>query len=124
MEYSPSKFPDGDPESGRRSIALTLAADLAPRLFEKNSYEVWMQIVAWKLAQENVKKRDVAEDLAFQDYLDSGEVRDSSWVYEMEMAVNGDARKVLAKVFAIAKKILLDGNGPAKFVPGTEQSYS
>ena len=124
MEKQSNRYPDSDPELGKRSIALTLAGDLAPRQLGKPSYEIWMQIVRWKLAQKNTKARDAAEDLTFQDYLDTGEIHDSAWVYEMELAVKGDARKVLAEVFAIAKKILLEGNGNAKFALGTQQSLS
>lgn len=116
MEKQSNLYPDNDPDRGRRSIALTLAGDLAPRQFGKSSYEVWMQIVGRKFAQSNRKAYDFAEDLAFQDYLESGEVLDSAWIFEMEMAVKGDVRKVLAEVFAIAKRILLEGNGGARLV--------
>lgn len=124
MEAYLPKYDNNDPESDRRSMALKLAEDLAPGHLTKSSYEVWLQMAMWKLRQVNAKKLAIDQDLTFQNYLDSNEILDGNWIYEMEMAVTGDVKKVLAEVFAIAKKILLEGNGGAKFVPGTEQSTS
>lgn len=125
MEAHRDLFSGKDPESGRRDLALKLAGDLASRLLSAESKAVWQAIVWWKLKQPNVKAREAAEDAVFQEYLDTNALGNSDWLYNLEQSVPGDVRKVLTEVFAIAKKILLNGNGAQTgFQPGTSQSNS
>ena len=128
MENKSKHKHDGDSGYAMRVVALEAMERMAPGLLQGESRKTWMKIVFWKLTQVNMAARNAAsEERAFHEYLDTNEVRDSGWVFGLEMALGSEVsnvREVLREVFAIAKKILVEGNGGAKLVsqPGWSQS--